>query len=65
LQDIAEEVAAIAEAKEDHWQYAEPELPNSVATIGLGIDGVTVHRLGSGFEKSFFEFLIKITGVTF
>src|SRR6266487_6939869 len=36
LQDIAQDVAVIAEAKEQRWQYAEPEL---AATVTVGLDG--------------------------
>jgi len=52
LQDIAQAVAAIAEAKEDHWQYAEPELPASVATVALGIDGTCLLYCEDGFRQA-------------
>src|SRR3974377_771838 len=52
LQDIAHDVAAIAEAKDDHWKYAEPELPASVATVALGIDGTCMLFCEDGFRQA-------------
>jgi hypothetical protein len=52
LQDIAEEVAVIAEAKEEHWKYAEPELPDSVASVALGIDGTCMLFCEEGFRQA-------------
>jgi hypothetical protein len=52
LQDIAQDVAGIAEAKDDHWKYAEPELPASVATVALGIDGTCMLYCEDGFRQA-------------
>ena len=52
LQDIAEDVAVIAEAKEEHWKYAEPELPASVASVALGIDGTCMLFCEEGFRQA-------------
>jgi len=52
LQDIAQDVAAIVEAKDEHWNYAEPELPASVATVGLGIDGTCMLFCEEGFRQA-------------
>jgi len=52
LQDIAQAVAAIAEAKEDHWKYAEPELPACVATVALGVDGTCLLYCEDGFRQA-------------
>jgi len=52
LQDIAQAVALIAEAKEDHWKYAEPELPASVATVALGVDGTCLLYCEEGFRQA-------------
>jgi hypothetical protein len=52
LQDITQAVAAIAEAKEDHWKYAEPELPASVATVALGVDGTCLLYCEEGFRQA-------------
>ena len=45
-------MATIAEAKDDHWKYAEPELPASVATVGLGIDGTCMLFCEDGFRQA-------------
>jgi hypothetical protein len=52
LQDIAEEVGAIAEAKEEHWQYAEPELGALVATAAVGIDGTCMLFCDEGWRQA-------------
>lgn len=52
LQDIAEEVGAIAEAKEEHWQYAEPELEAVVATASVGIDGTCMLFCEEGWRQA-------------
>jgi len=52
LQDIAQAVAAIAQAKEVHWKYAEPELPASVATVALGVDGTCLLYCEEGFRQA-------------
>src|ERR1700691_2546486 len=38
LQDLATHVATVAQAKEESWSYATPEL-GKVATVGIGVDG--------------------------
>lgn len=52
LQDIAEEVAAIAEVKENHWHYAEPELAAPVSKIALGIDGTCMLFCEEGWRQA-------------
>lgn len=39
LQDLAGHVAAVAQAKEESWSYATPQLAGKVATVGIGVDG--------------------------
>lgn len=47
LRDIADVVGAIAQAKEDVWTYAIPELPHPVSTIAIGLDGaIMLYRDG-------------------
>jgi hypothetical protein len=52
LQDIAAAVAAIAEAKEESWRYAEPELPWGVASVGVGIDGTCMLYCEEGWRQA-------------
>ena len=42
LRDLAEVVGTIAQAKEEHWSYDIPELPKTVATVAIGLDGVNL-----------------------
>ena len=39
LQDLATHVGTVVQAKEESWSYATPELPEPVATVGIGVDG--------------------------
>ena len=39
LQDLATHVGAVAQAKEESWSYATPELTAKIATVGIGVDG--------------------------
>jgi len=52
LQDVAQDVAAIAKAKDEHLSYARPELPARVATVGLGIDGTCMLFCEDGFRQA-------------
>ena len=42
LKDLSDVVASIAQAKEEYWNYEIPDLPDSVATVSLGLDGTTL-----------------------
>lgn len=52
LQDITEEVSAVAGAKEGLWKYADPELPATVATVALGIDGTCMLYCQDGWRHA-------------
>jgi hypothetical protein len=52
LQDIAAAVAAIAEAKEESWRYAQPELPFAVASVGVGVDGTCMLYCEEGWRQA-------------
>jgi len=52
LQDIAQDVAVIAEAKEQRWQYAEPELPATVTTVAVGLDGTCMLYCEEGWRQA-------------
>jgi hypothetical protein len=52
LQEIVADVAAIAEVKEEHWRYADPELPQKVKTVGLGVDGVCMLFCEDGHRQA-------------
>ncbi len=52
LQDIAQEVAVIAEVKQERWQYAEPELPKKVSTVAIGVDGTCMLYCEEGWRQA-------------
>ena len=52
LQDIAQDVASIAEVKEEHWHYAEPEFPVTVTTVAVGLDGTCLLYCEEGWRQA-------------
>jgi hypothetical protein len=52
LQDVAAAVAAMVAAKEESWQYAEPELPAAVASVGVGVDGTCMLYCEEGWRQA-------------
>lgn len=52
LQDITEEVSAIIETKEERWTYAEPELPEEVKTVSVGVDGTCMLCCEEGYRQA-------------
>jgi hypothetical protein len=52
VQDIAAVVGTIAQAKEEHWQYATPKIDKPIATIGIGLDGTCLLLLEDGGRQA-------------
>lgn len=52
VQDIAAVVGGIAQAKEEHWQYATPKLNRPVATISIGLDGTCLLLVEDGGRQA-------------
>lgn len=52
LQDIAQDVALIAEAKEERWEYVEPVLEKPVATVAVGVDGTCMFFCEEGWRQA-------------
>lgn len=52
LQDIAEEVALIAQARQERWKYADPDLGRVVRTVAVGIDGTCVLYCEEGWRQA-------------
>lgn len=52
LQDVSEYVGAIAQAKEEVWEYALPELEQAVSSVGIGLDGAYVLMREDGWRES-------------
>src|SRR3990172_7337631 len=52
VQQIAEAVAAVAQLKEESWNYSTPKLDEAVGSIGIGIDGTTVLMKDDGWREA-------------
>ena len=52
LQDISEAVGLIAEAKEERWQYADPEPAAEVRTVAVGVDGACMFYCEEGWRQA-------------
>jgi hypothetical protein len=52
VQDIAAVVGSIAQAKEEHWQYATPQLDKPIATVSIGLDGTCLLLLEDGGRQA-------------
>jgi hypothetical protein len=42
----------VAEAKEERWQYADPELPSQVSTVAVGVDGTSMLYCEEGWRQA-------------
>src|SRR5262245_37416152 len=52
VQDTAQAVAAVVQAKEEQWHYATPKLKEPVATIGVGVDGTCMLVVDEGKRQA-------------
>lgn len=52
LQDVSEYVGAIAQAKEEVWEYALPELDKAVGSVAVGLDGAHILMREEGWRES-------------
>ena len=52
IQNISDFVGAIADAKEEHWDYKLPEIEEPVHTIAVSMDGANVAIVGSGYREA-------------
>jgi hypothetical protein len=52
LQDLAEAVGAIAQEKEERWQYADPEPSEPVRTVAVGVDGACMFYCQEGWRQA-------------
>lgn len=51
LQNVCDYVGSIAQANEEHWEYAAPDLEKQVATIGISLDGAYVLTVNDGYRE--------------
>ena len=52
IKNITDAVGAIAEAKEESWSYELPEMPSSVKTISVGLDGTCLNMQADGWREA-------------
>ena len=52
VQRLADVVGSAACAKEESWQYAPPELEQTVATVGIGLDGTCLLLVEEGHRQA-------------
>ncbi len=52
LQDLAEAVGSVAQAKEENWQYETPELDKPVSTVSIGTDGTCMLLCEEGYRET-------------
>ena len=52
LQDLAEAVGSVAQAKEENWHYETPELDKPVSTISIGTDGTCMMLCEDGYREA-------------
>jgi len=52
IQNIAEAVSAIVEAKEDKWQYQTPAVDKKISSIAIGLDGTTMLLCQDGYREA-------------
>jgi hypothetical protein len=52
LQNLAEAVGGIVQAKEEPWHYATPRLESPVATVAIGLDGTCMLLCEDGYRQA-------------
>lgn len=52
LQGVAEAVGSIAQATEETWRYATPQLDRVVTSVGIGIDGTCMLMCQDGYREA-------------
>lgn len=52
VQRLADAVGSVAQAKEEQWHYATPELNEPVRTIGIGLDGTCLLLVEDGYRQA-------------
>lgn len=52
LQDLAEAVGSVAQAKEESWHYETPKLDRPVASVAIGMDGTCMLLCEEGYREA-------------
>jgi len=51
LQRVVDYIGSIAQAKEEQWEYAPPDLGESVSTVGISLDGAHILTKEDGYRE--------------
>ena len=51
LQNVADYVGSIAQAKEESWEYEIPPLDKAVSSIGISLDGAYILTIENGYRE--------------
>src|SRR5437763_1110232 len=52
VQDLADAVGSVVQAKEEQWHYATPKLQTPIASIGVGLDGTCAFLVDDGKRQA-------------
>ena len=52
LQKVSDWVGSIAQAKEEHWEYATPQLNEAITTVALSLDGAYMLMREDGWREA-------------
>ena len=52
IQNVSERVGTVGQAKEEQWHYSTPQLDAPIATVGIGLDGTTIHLREQGYRET-------------
>ena len=52
IQNVAEAVGAVVEAKEEQWKYQTPAVDRKVGSIAIGMDGTTLFICQDGYREA-------------
>ncbi|MES9859110.1 MAG: transposase [Sedimenticola sp.] len=52
IQKVSETVGVLAQAKEEQWHYATPQLEAAISTVSIGLDGTTIHLREQGYRET-------------
>ncbi len=52
VQDLADAVGSVVQAKEENWHYATPKLQTPIASIGVGLDGTCAFLVNDGKRQA-------------
>ena len=51
LQNVANFVGSVVQAKEEQWEYVTPKINKAVKTMGISLDGVNILTIDDGYRE--------------